>query len=112
MTTRSRLPAQAQCYLIHFREPLGGTTPHSRAQHYIGWAVDLTERMEDHRAGRGARIMAAVEAAGISWEITRVWPGGYVLEKRLKKLKNARMLCPRCNAGAWQRGLLAGRTKR
>ena len=41
-------------YLIHFDEKL------AHAQHYIGWATDLEKREKEHRSGKGARIINAL----------------------------------------------------
>jgi predicted GIY-YIG superfamily endonuclease len=107
-------------YLVHLDVPLGEPQtaaareerhlpprktdkPH-RAQHYIGWTLCLSQRMQEHRTGRGSRMLAAATAAGIAFRVARQWPGGdRSLERRLKNYKNARDLCPICNPGAWNR---------
>lgn len=88
-------------YLIHFSRPIGNTSnPRACAQHYIGWTPRaLAERLDTHRAGSGARIMAAVTAAGIAWEVARVWNGGRALERRIKNAKSAPRICPICTPG-------------
>jgi len=84
-------------YLIHFDTPLGNTdNPRGQAQHYIGYTDNLAERIEAHRHGNGAAIMAAVCRAGIGWRVVRTWVGGRDLERRLKRRKKARCLCPIC----------------
>jgi len=84
-------------YLIHFDAPLGNpASPHGMAQHYIGYTDDLTSRLADHRAGRGAAIMAAVTARGITWRVVRTWDGDRTTERALKRRKNAPRLCPIC----------------
>ena len=84
-------------YLIHFDAPLGNTSnPRGQAQHYIGYTDNLAERIETHRHGNGAAIMAAVRRAGIGWEVVRTWAGGRDLERQLKRRKKARCLCPIC----------------
>ena len=84
-------------YLIHFTEHL------EHAGHYIGYtARDLEDRIADHLTGRGAKLMAAVVAAGISFEVVRTWQGDAVLEQRLKNLGGAARLCPVCNPGTTQ----------
>lgn len=83
-------------YLIHFTRKLGNpANPRAQAQHYIGQAVDLAARLERHRAGNGAAIMAAVSRAGISWVCVRTWDDG-TSEQALKAQKNAARLCPVC----------------
>lgn len=85
-------------YLIHFQAP--GL---HHAGHYLGWALHLEERLEKHRSGNCSKLMAAVGLAGITWEVVRTWVGDRSLEKRLKVLKNSRLLCPICRAATLQR---------
>lgn len=80
-------------YLIHF---------HSRyrhAGHYVGWTEEdnLDARIEEHRRGNGARLMAVVREAGIDWEVARVWPG-YTRkdERRIKNSGHIPRYCPIC----------------
>jgi hypothetical protein len=74
----------------------------------VGWrkritpsqAAGLASRLADHRAGRGANLLAVVTAAGIEFELTRIWIGtreGH--EKALKDLNDRVSLCPRCHPG-------------
>ena len=84
-------------YLIHFSEKIGDSTnPKGMAQHYTGSTNDLTVRLKEHAAGTGAKLMAAVVAQGISWELVATWEGGYDLEKAIKLQKNGPRHCPRC----------------
>lgn len=78
-------------YLLHFDRPLK-----EQAQHYLGWTSNLEERLEAHRKGNGSRLMAAVQRAGISFQVVRIWHGSRKLEKRLKKLRDESGLCPFC----------------
>jgi predicted GIY-YIG superfamily endonuclease len=48
-------------YLIHFQTKL------HHAQHYLGFASDLMQRIEMHRTNRGAKLLAAVNDNGINW---------------------------------------------
>ena len=57
-------------YLIHFDTKLA-----NHAQHYLGWADDLQARLECHRRGNGARLMAVITEKGIGWRLARTWPG-------------------------------------
>lgn len=77
-------------YLIHLDSKL------HHAQHYIGWAFNVEGRLYHHRKGTGARFLAAVNQAGISYEIVREWKGGKTLERQLKNRKKASALCPIC----------------
>lgn len=77
-------------YLIHFERPF------RHARHYVGWSEQLEARLAHHRNGNGSRLMAAVTAAGIEWQVVRTWPGSRDDERRLHKLKGATKICPEC----------------
>lgn len=84
-------------YLLHFDKPLGNpANTRALARHYLGWAVDLDKRLNDHRAGRGAAITRAALEQGISFACVATWPGDYLLERHLKALKSGPRLCPIC----------------
>ena len=92
--SRRGKPQAGYVYLAHFSTNL------SHARHYLGFATDLGQRIAQHRAGTGARLMEVVKQAGIGWKLVRVWPGDRGLERRLKRRKNTpRRLCP----GTWVR---------
>jgi hypothetical protein len=84
-------------YLIHFDRP------YRHAAHYLGFVAggesDVAARLDRHRAGDGARLMAVVTAAGIGWRLARTWPG-YTRrdERKLKCRKGAGRMCPVCLA--------------
>ncbi|SRR5579871_358453 len=81
-------------YLLHFDRPL------AHASHYLGYTKDgqsLEARLEQHRSGRGARLMAVIKEAGIGFTLVRTWEGGRTEERLLKKLKCGPRLCPICN---------------
>ena len=102
-------------YLLHFTEPYTGTParPGNKpqvVQHYLGISpVSLGRRLAAHRAGNGARLIAVLAAAGIGFELARTWAPEPGLERRLKRQKKARKLCPVCTPGA---GAGRGRWKR
>jgi hypothetical protein len=78
-------------YLIHF------AMRYRHAGHYLGWSRCLDQRLSHHRAGHGARLMAAVSAAGIPFEVARVWSGAdRAFERWLHNLKCGPRLCPVC----------------
>ncbi len=84
-------------YLIHFDAPLGDpANPRGQAQHYIGFTDDIAARLDAHRRGLGAALMAAVSRMGIGWQVVLTWEGGRDLERKLKRRKKARRLCPVC----------------
>lgn len=82
------------CYLICFNRP------YRHARHYLGWSEEPVAREAAHAAGQGARLMAVVAAAGISWQVTRTWPDSdRYFERLLKIRRRSTRLCPRCNPG-------------
>jgi hypothetical protein len=63
-------------------------------------AAGVARRIGQHRAGRGARILAAVIAAGNGFTVVRIWPSATEAhEKALKDRNCGPKLCPRCNPG-------------
>ena len=87
-------------YLIHFDKPIGDLdNPRGRAQHYLGCTDNLEVRVEAHRSGNGAKIMAAVVEKGIGFRLVRTWEGGRELEKQLKRQHNHPRFCPICKGG-------------
>jgi predicted GIY-YIG superfamily endonuclease len=77
-------------YIVHF------DTPYKHARHYTGWATDLDARLEAHREGRGARLMEVIKEAGITWRLSRTWPGTRDRERAIKNRHEAPRLCPEC----------------
>lgn len=80
-------------YLIHFDQPL------AHALHYIGFAESsLKARIKKHRSGQGARLLAALNRAGIGWKVVRLWEeGDRTFERKLKNRKKTKDICPCCN---------------
>jgi hypothetical protein len=66
------------------------------ARHYLGTTKDLPARLALHRAGQGARMLAAAVARGIDFTLVRTWEGGRDVELRLKRRKEGTRLCPNC----------------
>ena len=82
----------ATVYLIHFDQKFG------HSQHYLGFAERFKDRIEHHRRGSGALLLSKVNEAGIAWDVVRTWEGqGRAFERRLKKMKKAKCMCPKCN---------------
>jgi predicted GIY-YIG superfamily endonuclease len=78
-------------YLIHFDRP------YKHARHYLGWTQQLDERLELHRTGRGARLMAVVTAEGITWQLARTWqPAFRRRERQIKTQGGLSRCCPLC----------------
>lgn len=79
-------------YLLHFAEPF------KHARHYVGYSELLAQRLAHHRRGTGARLMAAVSAAGIEVTVARVWRGAdRTFERRVHNRKQSAQLCPMCS---------------
>jgi hypothetical protein len=76
-------------YLIHLDQPVG------HAQHYTGWYQD-PRRLEHHRQGTGAKLLAVAAQRGIGWRVVQEIPGDRNLERQLKNRGGARKRCPVC----------------
>lgn len=81
------------CYLIHFDKPVGN----SRAQHYLGFAKNLPERIARHRTSKGAALTARANALGIGWQVVRVWRDADGDAEAALKSMIPKNLCPHCN---------------
>ena len=78
-------------YLLHFDQP------YKHARHYVGWtARNVKRRLAEHEAGHGARLLAVVRAAGIGWQLARLWPGGRARERQIKRQGGHARKCPLC----------------
>ena len=90
---------QSVVYLLHFDRlymPYPGAPLRDCAGHYCGWTTDLKTRLARHAAGDGARLLAVVHRAGISWQLARIWPGPRERERQLKRQGGASRRCPLC----------------
>lgn len=77
-------------YLLHFDRR------YEHAGHYIGVAANLERRIDEHRRGRGARLMEVITQAGIDFTVARTWEGDRKTERKLKKRGGASRICPLC----------------
>ena len=80
-------------YLLHFDRP------YRHARHYVGWtrsSESLKARLAQHAAGEGARLLAVVRAAGIGWQLARMWPGSRTRERQIKRQGGHARKCPLC----------------
>jgi len=83
--------ASGTVYLLHFDRP------YRHARHYLGWTPgSVPARLRMHERGQGARLLAVVREAGITWQLARTWPGGRVRERQLKRQGGASRCCPLC----------------
>lgn len=87
------MEASGVVYLLHFHQRLG--TDRHYAQHYLGSAYDLDDRVGKHRNGQGARITQVLKERGIGFDVVAVWPGNRQIENALK-LHSATRICPAC----------------
>jgi len=67
-------------------------------KHYIGWCEgDVEDRLARHRRSDGARLLRALNLAGIGYKIVRTWKNvDRHFERRLKNQKNSKRFCPLC----------------
>jgi predicted GIY-YIG superfamily endonuclease len=77
-------------YLLHFDRP------YRHARHYRGWTTDLPTRLAAHSAGQGARLLEVITAAGIGFQLARVWPGTRARERQIKRQGGLSRSCPLC----------------
>ena len=77
-------------YLMHFDRP------YHHARHYLGCTHNLERRVAEHRNGTGARLLRAVNKAGIGYAVVRTWEGYRAEELQMKAQKNAPRYCPVC----------------
>lgn len=93
--------AKSYVYLLHFAQPIA--PGRHTAQHYLGVARDLQQRLTEHTTGQGARLTQVALSRGITWELAKVWEApateGRKLEKKLKARHNGKALCPICAQG-------------
>jgi hypothetical protein len=61
--------------------------------------------MAAHEAGRGARLVAVIAAAGIGFTVASTVPGDRTLERAIKRAGGATRYCPICTphprSGKW-----------
>ena len=79
-----------QVYLLHFHHR------YKHVAHYTGSTRNLPQRLAQHAKGQGARLLAVVQAAGITWTLARTWEGGKRRERQLKRQGGASRRCPLC----------------
>jgi predicted GIY-YIG superfamily endonuclease len=89
---RRRVQPCGTVYLLHFDRR------YKHAGHYTGFALDLERRLGEHAAGRGARLLEVIAAAGIGWTLARTWEGTRATERSKKRQGGASRHCPICKA--------------
>ncbi len=82
-------------YLLHLNKP------YRHAKHYIGYVEkekDLQKRLDRHRSGKGARLLQVVLAAGIDFEVSRIWHDKDRAFERSQKQRGHSRKCPICKS--------------
>lgn len=92
---------QGTIYLICLERSLGGEGRAS-ARHYLGWTngTSVASRLEEHRSGKGAKMLAYASDHGIGFDVVRTWKGDRHMERRFKKGGHFAMKCPNCQEKA------------
>ena len=70
-------------YMLHFSQP------YKHARHYVGWTEDLLDRLDQHAAGHGARLVAVITQAGIGFTLVRICEGTRRTERAIKNAGGA-----------------------
>ena len=90
-------------YILHFHTPLASGKKASA--HYVGYTRRWYWRLQEHRAGRGARILAVCADRGIGWDVAtiaaQVTCGGQTYtgraaERQIKRSHHYTRYCPLC----------------
>lgn len=86
-------------YMYHLPAPGPGG-----ARHYLGWTMNLFDRLRRHAQGRGSRLTAAMRAIGITGDLVLYLPGCIRAQERRMYLRHqhARM-CRICRRAALDR---------
>ena len=102
-------------YLVHLVCPMAHG-PQRASQHYTGFVErpeELDARLTAHRAGRGARFLAACVERGSDFVLARTWtPATRRLERTLKRHGGATRRCPICTPGTTWGRCTVSRTRR
>ena len=93
---QARARAAGVVYVVRLERPIGNpASRHGSAQFYVGWTErDPEARLAEHRAGRGAKMLAAAAERGIRFDLVMTLPGTRRLERRIKDHHNTPRLLP------------------
>jgi hypothetical protein len=80
---KARRNVKGFIYLLHFHRPF------KHARHYTGWAKDVDARLAEHFDGssHSSRLVKAACAAGIGFDVARIWKGKTRIDERQMKLQ-------------------------
>lgn len=73
-------------YIIKLDRAMGSDHPRGRARYYVGWALSVADRLEQHRKGRGAKMLRAANEREIPYDVILVLPGTRGLEHEIKQM--------------------------
>lgn len=88
-------PARSPQHLSCTKAGPGTTTSRANCRKIQHWQGNV-RRLAEHEAGGGARLLAVVKAAGISWELARMWLGTRARERQIKRQGRASRFSPLC----------------
>lgn len=71
-------------------------SPYKHAKHYRGWAKSLSARLDEHRAGHGARLTQVLKENGLGFELSRVWTDSTRHFERALKQRGGSRSCTLC----------------
>lgn len=78
-------------YILHF------DSAYHHARHYVGYTKDIDQRLAQHKAGRGARLMQVITEAGIGFQVAKIWKSKTrKFERYIKNSHNTARFCPIC----------------
>lgn len=82
-------------YILHFKRPI---SPNHTTQHYTGFAVDIDQRIREHRKGKGSRLCTVAKERQIPFVLAELLLGERSLERQIKRQKNGKKFCPICQS--------------
>jgi hypothetical protein len=86
-------------YLLCLGDGLSRGKQPGNARHYVGWAIDVERRLNEHTSGgrKSSPLVKAATEAGCEVTLARVWPDvTRAFERFIKDQKHAPRHCPLC----------------
>ena len=97
MSPAATNPRGPVVYLLHFEPSF------KHASHYLGWALDVHKRVDEHLSGNGANLVKHAVDAGCHVELVRVWENEDRNFERSLKVTSLHRHCPKCRPAYLQR---------